>query len=254
MKITFLGTGTSQGIPVIACSCPVCKSTNPKDKRLRCSLKIDYKDKCFVIDAGPDFRQQMLRSQTPKVDALLITHEHRDHIGGLDEVRSYNFKHRMDMPVYAELRTIQIIRQSFSYIFDNDYPGLPRVQLGVISPGIPFQTNGASFTPLRVLHGKLPIIGYRLGNFAYLTDVRTLPDETIQALVGVDTLVISALHHKPHHSHNTLLEALEWIKIINPKQSYLIHMSHDMGFHDEVQQQLPDNIYLAYDGLQVTVQ
>lgn len=254
MKITFLGTGTSQGIPVIACSCPVCKSINPKDKRLRCSLKIDYEDKCFVIDVGPDFRQQMLRSQTPKVDALLITHEHRDHIGGLDEVRSYNFKHKMDMPVYAELRTIQIIRQSFSYMFDNDYPGLPRVQLEVISPGIPFQTNSVSFTPLRIFHGKLPIIGYRIGNFAYLTDVRTLPDETIQALVGVDTLVISALHHRPHHSHNTLAEALEWIKIIHPKQSYLIHMSHDMGFHDEVQQQLPDNIYLAYDGLEVTVQ
>jgi phosphoribosyl 1,2-cyclic phosphate phosphodiesterase len=252
MKITFLGTGTSQGIPVIACSCPVCKSTNPKDKRLRCSLKIDYKDKCFVIDVGPDFRQQMLRSQTPKVDALLITHEHRDHIGGLDEVRSYNFRHKMDMPVYAELRTIQNIRQSFSYMFDNDYPGLPRVQLEVISPLIPFYTNGVSFTPLRVLHGQLPIIGYRIDNFAYLTDVRTLPDETIQALVGVDTLVISALHHKSHHSHNTLPEALEWIEKINPKQSYLIHMSHDMGFHDEVQQQLPDNVYLAYDGLQVT--
>jgi phosphoribosyl 1,2-cyclic phosphate phosphodiesterase len=254
MKITFLGTGTSQGVPVIGCQCPVCQSTNPLDKRLRVSSWIEIGDKSLIIDMTPDFRYQMLRAKVPRIDAVLITHEHRDHIGGLDDIRPYNFKQEQSINIYAQQRVCDEIVQAYQYIFKkSDYPGVPQLNLVPVAENLPFSLfdNQITIQPIPVMHGQLPILGYRIGDFAYLTDVKTIPESSFELLKGLKVLVTSALHQIEHHSHATLDEAIAIAQRINAKQTYFIHMSHYMGLHSEVSRQLPANIQFAYDMLSI---
>lgn len=251
MKIFFLGTGTSQGIPVIGIKDPVCLSTNPKDKRLRSSILIEWNGSHFLIDCGPDFRQQMLRIDNQKLDAVLFTHEHADHTAGLDDLRPYCFMESKAMPIYAQKRVINSLKNRFDYIFatEHRYPGAPSVQINEIEPYQDINIIDKTILPLLVNHGSLPILGYRLDNFAYLTDVKTLDEETYQNLQNLDVLVINALRLQEHPTHNNLEEALQHIKKINPKKAYLTHIGFQLGFHDEVEKQLPGNVFLAYDEL-----
>lgn len=252
MKITILGTGTSQGVPVIGCDCPVCHSSNPKDKRLRVSIQVEWDDLRVVVDAGPDFRQQMLGVGGKEIDAILVTHEHNDHIAGLDDVRPFNFRYEKDMPVYALARVIKTIKNRYDYIFSNhSYPGLPRLLPIAINEQQTITIKDKPIQSIEVLHGQLPILGFRFGNFAYLTDVKTLPDTAFAKLEKLDVLVISALHHKAHHSHLTLEESLALAKKINAKRTYLTHFSHFMGLHNDLLNSLPPNVFPAYDGLEV---
>lgn len=249
MKATFLGTGTSQGIPVIGCPCEVCQSKDTRDKRLRTAFQIETQGKTLVIDIGPDFRQQMLRAGTHKVDAILISHEHSDHVAGLDDVRPFNFKYEMDMPIYALERVHARLRQSHAYIFAATYPGVPRVEQYVVSHEANFEAAGIPITPIQVEHGSLPILGYRIGNLAYLTDYKTLPSSEYAKLEGLEVLVVSALQQLPHHSHATLEEAVALIDKIGVPKAYLTHLSHAMGTHAATQALLPEHIQIAYDGL-----
>lgn len=253
MKITFLGTGTSQGIPVIGCKCKVCTSPNPRDKRLRVSALIELEDINMVIDIGPDFRQQMLNAGVEKIDAILVTHEHRDHIAGLDDVRPFNFRYNMNMPVYTYLRVQEALRQAYGYIFNSSYPGVPAIELRTIEKNIPFQIGQNTILPIEYYHGRLPIMGFRIQNFAYLTDFQTIEEDQLKFLKDLDVLVISALHHQPHYSHITLYDAIEIVKEIAPQKAYFIHMSHHMGLHEEVQERLPSGMHLAYDGLAIEI-
>ena len=247
MKITFLGTGTSQGIPIIGCDCETCRSTNSKDKRLRTSILVETQGKTLVIDTGPDFRQQMLRANVSKVDAILLTHEHNDHIIGIDDVRPFNFRYEMDMPVYAEQRVLDNVKERFSYIFDAKYPGVPRLVTHPISKNEPFEVFDIPIIPIEVLHYKLPVLGYRFGKFTYLTDVKTISETELRKTFDSDVLVLSALHKEEHLSHLSLYEALDLIERIQPKQAYLIHFSHKMGLHDSVLKELPSSVSIAYD-------
>lgn len=249
MKATFLGTGTSQGIPVIGCTCAVCRSSNPKDKRLRTAFQIETQGKTLVIDIGPDFRQQMLRAGTTKVDAILVSHEHSDHVAGLDDVRPFNFKYEMDMPIYALKRVHERLRQSHAYIFAATYPGVPRVEQQLVDPLVDFEAAGIPITPIQVLHGNLPILGFRIGNLAYLTDYKSLPASEYAKLQGLEVLVVSALQQLPHHSHATLEEAVALVKELGVPQAYLTHLSHSMGSHAETRALLPPHIEVAYDTL-----
>lgn len=249
MKATFLGTGTSQGIPVIGCPCPVCQSADPRDKRLRTAFQIQTQGKTIVIDIGPDFRQQMLRAGTQKVDAILLTHEHSDHVAGLDDVRPFNFKYEMDMPIYALERVHQRLRQSHAYIFESNYPGVPRVQQYAIHHTTNFEAAGIPITPIQVHHGKLPILGYRIGNLAYLTDYQSIPTSEYSKLEGLEVLVVSALQQEPHHSHATLTESVELVETLQVPKAYFTHLSHKMGSHQATQQLLPKHIEVAYDNL-----
>jgi len=253
MKITFLGTGTSQGIPVIGSNHPVCLSKNPKDKRLRSSVCIEINNTVLVVDCGPDFRQQMLRENIQKIDALLFTHEHSDHTAGLDDVRPFFFK-QGEFTVYADERVQKSLKQQFAYIFEteNKYPGTPDLTLKLIEKKADFKVNDIVITPISVLHGKLPIFGFRIQNVAYLTDVKTIAASEIEKLQGLDVLVVNALREEEHHSHFSLAEALAFIKKVNPKKAYLTHMSHVLGFHEEVQKSLPKNVFLAFDTLTLT--
>ncbi|MCH2044788.1 MAG: MBL fold metallo-hydrolase [Saprospiraceae bacterium] len=253
MKVTFLGTGTSQGIPVIGCDCKVCTSPNPKDKRLRVSALLELSDKNILIDVGPDFRQQMLTAKVKKVDAILVTHEHRDHVAGLDDVRAFNFKYNMDMPLYTYPRVQEALREAYGYIFNSNYPGVPMIKFETIEKNVPFQIGETSILPIEYYHGRLPIMGFRVNKFAYLTDFQTIKDDQLALLGDLDVLVISALHHQKHYSHITLYDALQMIEQIAPNKAYLIHMSHYMGLHDEIERKLPENVFLAYDGLQIEV-
>lgn len=253
MKITFLGTGTSQGVPVIGCHCEVCNSLDYRDKRLRTSVMIELNNLNLVIDSGPDFRQQMLREKVQKIDAILYTHEHKDHTAGMDDIRAFNFKHNMDMPIYGRINVLNQLKQEFSYVFSGaNYPGLPKVVLNIIE-NKPFEINYNLITPVEVLHGKIPVFGFRFNNFAYITDANFISNEEKNKLKNLDVLVLNALRIQPHISHFTLQEAIEVVKELNPKKAYFTHISHYLGLHSEIDPKLPPNIYLAYDGLKIEI-
>ena len=252
MKVTFLGTGTSQGIPIIGSDHPVCKSNNIKDRRLRSSVLINWDNYNFVIDCGPDFRTQMLNSNCSKIDAIIYTHEHSDHVAGLDDIRPFFFK-QGKIPIYAHKRVLNELKKRFYYVFDENYsyPGSPKVIENIISSN--FNINNKEIIPIDALHRDLQIFGYRFEKFAYLTDVKTIEDKEINKLNNLDVLVVNALRIEHHYSHFNLEQALEFIKIVKPKKAYLTHISHMLGFHDEVQKILPENVFLAYDGLEITI-
>ncbi|CAM2754675.1 phosphoribosyl 1,2-cyclic phosphate phosphodiesterase [Flavobacterium succinicans] len=254
MNIYFLGTGTSQGIPIIGSSHPVCKSIDPKDKRLRVSLWMSWNNHSYVIDCGPDFRQQMLAADCQKVDGILFTHEHSDHTAGLDDIRPFNFK-QGEMPIYAHQRVIENLKKRFDYVFEteNRYPGAPSVKTIEVINDHPFELGGKTVIPINVMHGNLQVFGYRIENFAYLTDVKTVAQEEIDKLKNLEVLVLNALRIEPHTTHFNLQEALSFIALVQPKKVYLTHISHLLGFHEEVQQQLPENVFLAYDNLAITL-
>lgn len=253
MKITFLGTGTSQGIPVIGINHPVCSSTDKKDKRLRVSVLVEWDEFAYVIDCGPDFRYQMLRVNCTKIDGILFTHEHTDHVIGMDDIRPFFFK-QGDIPIYAHQRVLKALHKRFDYIFETKdrYPGAPSVIENVIT-NMPFKLQGMEVIPINVYHSTLQVFGFRFEDFAYLTDVKTIEDKEIEKLIGVKVLVVNALRNKPHYSHFNLAEALDFIEDVNPEKAYLTHISHLLGFHKEVQQKLPKNVYLAYDNLQLII-
>lgn len=251
MRIRVLGSGTSQGVPIIACACRVCRSTDPRDKRLRVSMAIEACGSTLVVDTGPDFRQQMLLAGYERVDGVLITHSHKDHVAGLDDIRAYNFRFGMDMPVWADAISQRQLRQEFSYIFENSsYPGVPRVKL-LDLPEEPFTAANIPIQPIRLWHHKLPVTGFRVGNFAYCTDVNRIPTESMAQLRGLDVLILDALRHQPHLSHFTLKEALEVVEALRPGRTYLTHISHLLGTHADVEANLPPHVYLAYDGLTI---
>jgi phosphoribosyl 1,2-cyclic phosphate phosphodiesterase len=251
LKITFLGTGTSQGVPVIGCTCEVCQSLDYRDKRLRTSVQFEISNQSFVIDTGPDFRQQMLRENVKRLDAVLFTHAHRDHTAGLDDVRAYNFMQEMDMPVYGAQPVLDQLRLEYAYAFaEKVYPGIPRLTLNRIDE-TPFQVNGINIMPLPVLHLKMPVLGFRIQDFSYITDANFISDETIQRMEGTEVLVLNALQIEPHISHFNLKQALEMVEKIKPKKTYFTHISHKLGLHAEVQKKLPSNVFLAYDGLPI---
>ncbi len=248
MKLTFLGTGTSQGVPVIACDCDVCKSLDFRDKRLRSSVYIELEDLKLVIDTGPDFRQQMLVNQIQKVDAVLFTHEHKDHIAGLDDVRAYNFKYEMDMPIYATERVLKQIKSEYHYIFaDNPYPGIPRIVANPITLE-PFSIGKNKIHPIEVMHHKLPVTAFRIKDLAYVTDANFISDEEKKKLQNLDVLILNALRIDKHISHYNLEEALELVKELKPKKTYFTHISHYLGQHAKIDAKLPSNVFLAYDG------
>lgn len=252
LKITFLGTGTSQGIPIIGSTHPVCMSTDPRDKRLRVSILIEFEGANYVIDCGPDFRQQMLTHKVNHLEALLFTHEHADHTAGLDDIRPFFFR-QGDIPVYAHKRVVAELKKRFDYIFEteNRYPGAPAVAIHEVINNKLFTINKLEVEPINVMHGKLQVFGYRFGNFAYLTDVKTISEAEKAKLKNLDVLVVNALREEPHYSHFNLEEALAFVEEIKPKQTYFTHISHLLGFHAEVEARLPENIHLAYDGLQL---
>jgi len=253
MKLRFLGTGTSQGVPVIACKCETCLSINTKDKRLRSSVLIEINEKNIVIDSGPDFRQQMLKYNIEKLDAILFTHEHKDHMGGLDDVRAYNYIQKKDMDVYCENRVAEALHKEYAYIFaDFKYPGIPDVKINIIE-NKDFFIDDIKIIPIRVLHHKLPVYGFRIGNLTYITDANSISDEEIEKIKGTDILIINALRKQKHISHFNLREALDIIERVNPNKAYITHISHLMGLHNTVEKELPKNVFMAYDGLQIKV-
>ena len=253
LKIHFLGTGTSQGIPIIGSKHPVCLSLNPKDKRLRVSIMITWKDVNLVIDCGPDFRQQMLKVNCETLDGILFTHEHADHTAGIDDIRPFFFK-QGEIPVYGSARVIENLSRRFDYIFSNvnKYPGAPSVNTSVISHESSFKFKNKTIHPIQLMHNTLSVLGYRIDDFAYLTDIKTITSNEIKKLSEIDVLVLSALRIESHPNHLNLEEALKLIHKINPKRCYLTHISHLMGFHDEVSKLLPKNVFLAYDTLIIT--
>ncbi len=253
LKITVLGTGTSQGIPVVACECPVCQSTDQKDKRLRTSVMVQTHHNTFVIDAGPDFRQQMLRENVKKLDTILITHDHKDHIGGIDDVRAFNWVMQKPMNIFATPKSITTIQKDFSYAFeDNRYPGAPQIQLREIDSS-PFQIGEDTIIPIKAMHGTLPVVGFRVGDFSYLTDASYAEPEEMNKMKGSKAIIINALRKEKHHSHYTLNEAMEILKELKPEKGYLTHISHQMGLYAEVSKELPKGIEMAWDGLSMEV-
>lgn len=252
IRFTFLGTGTSQGIPVIGCRCKVCTSTDIKDQRLRTAALVSIGDINIAIDTGPDFRMQMLRAGVETLEAVLITHEHNDHIAGLDDVRPFNFSQGKDMPVYTLPRVAAALRSRFQYIFDdNPYPGAPQIALYPIEAGTLLHIGEIPVLPLAVQHGEMPILGFRIGGLAYITDAKYLSKATIESIQEVPVLILNALHHRSHHSHMDLQEALQAITLIRPGKVFLTHISHHMGLHEEVNRTLPEGVSLAYDGLKL---
>ena len=251
MKVTFLGSGTSQGVPVIGCTCEVCTSLDFRDKRLRSSIHVEIREQSFVVDTGPDFRQQMLRERVKRIDAILFTHAHRDHTAGLDDVRAYNFMQKMDMPVYGTQPVLDQLKIEYAYAFVKDsYPGIPRLLFHLIDDSS-FTVNGIELLPLPVMHLNMPVYGFRFQNFSYITDANFIPDATVEKLKGTEILVLNALQREPHISHFNLQEALLMVDRIKPKKTYLTHISHKLGTHADVSRELPESVELAYDGLQL---
>ncbi|MGI5914017.1 MAG: MBL fold metallo-hydrolase [Bacteroidales bacterium] len=254
MRFTFLGTGTSQGVPVIACDCTACKSADPRDKRLRSSLLLEKDGAVLLFDAGPDFRQQMLRQNVKRLDSIILTHEHKDHIAGMDDVRAFNYRSNDAVDIYAEARVQEAIKREYSYVFSSSgYPGIPRMRLKTIENS-PFMIKGIEIIPIRVMHWNLEILGFRVNNFAYITDASSIPKRGIELLKGVEYLVINALRKERHMSHFSLDEALSIIDSINPRKGYITHIGHQMGLYEKVQKELPQNVLLAYDGLSVDIE
>ncbi len=253
LKITFLGTGTSQGVPVIGCPCEVCHSMDYRDKRLRSSVHIEVSGKSFVIDTGPDFRQQMLRERISKLDAVIFTHGHKDHIAGLDDVRAFNFLQNSDMPIYGTADVMKQLQVEFHYAFGQlRYPGTPQLQLNEITEKA-FEANGVSVTPLPVRHFKLQVLGFRINDFCYITDANHVPDSTYELMKGTKVLVLNALQREKHISHFNLTEALEVAARVGAAQTYFIHISHKLGKHKQIETELPESVALAYDGLSITI-
>ena len=251
MIITFLGTGTSQGVPLIACNCEVCTSDDFKNKRLRTSVMLEVDSKVFVFDSGPDFRQQMLREKVERLDALIFTHEHKDHVAGLDDVRAFNYVLKRNIDVYVTDNVEVALRREFHYIFsDIKYPGIPKINIHKIK-NEPFKIDGVNFIPIQVMHYKLPVLGFRVGDFTYITDASEISEKEKKKIIGSKVLVLNALRKEKHISHFTLDEAIALMKELAPEKGYLIHISHQLGTHEEVSKTLPDFIELAYDGLQV---
>jgi len=253
LKVTFLGTGTSQGVPVIACDCPVCSSLDYRDKRLRSSIHLELEGKSLVIDTGPDFRQQMLREKIHHLDGVLFTHEHKDHTGGLDDIRSYNFLQKKDMPIYGTKKVLNQIKREFAYIFEEvKYPGVPSVITHEIV-NEPFYAEGIHVVPIQVLHYRLPVFGFRFGDFTYITDAKYIDDTELDKIKGSKVLVLNALQQSHHISHFTLEEAIQLVAQVKPESAYFTHISHRLGTHQEVEKILPPNIHLAFDGLKITI-
>jgi phosphoribosyl 1,2-cyclic phosphate phosphodiesterase len=253
LKVTFLGTGTSQGVPVIACSCDTCRSIDPRDKRLRSSVLVESDGRSIIIDTGPDFREQMLRENIKNLDAILYTHEHKDHTAGLDDIRSFNYLKQKPMDVYAEPQVIRSLQREFAYIFaEKKYPGVPQVEIHSIE-NQSFKIDGLEIIPIRVMHFRLPVMGFRIGDFTYITDANYISEAEKEKIIGTRYLVISGLRKQKNISHFSLEEALKVITELSPKRSYITHISHQMGKYEDVQKDLPDGVMLAYDGLQIEV-
>jgi phosphoribosyl 1,2-cyclic phosphate phosphodiesterase len=253
LTITFLGTGTSQGVPVIACNCEVCTSDDPRDKRLRTSILIEGEGKVIVIDSGPDFRYQMLRAKVQHLDAIVFTHEHKDHIAGLDDIRAFNYKQKGPIDVYADLRVQAALRREFYYIFEDfKYPGIPQITLHTIGLD-PFNIGKIHFIPIEVMHYLLPVLGFRINDFTYITDAKTVSEEEKEKIKGSKILVINALQKQSHISHFTLDEAIAFAEEMGADKTYLTHISHRLGKHADISKMLPSHVELAYDGLKLTV-
>lgn len=252
MKLTFLGTGTSQGIPLIGCQCAICLSNDSKDKRLRTSVMIQSETTTVVIDSGPDFRQQMLREDVRKLDGLVFTHSHKDHLAGMDDIRAFNYIQNKDMDIYANKETQNMIRNDFAYIFHNKtYPGIPQVQMHLIDKNNAFTIDDITIQPIEVVHYKMKVLGFRVNNLTYITDANFIAEEEKEKIKGSDILILNALRREKHISHFTLEEAIEISQELKPKQTYFTHISHQLGLHKEVEKELPDGINLAYDMLSI---
>jgi phosphoribosyl 1,2-cyclic phosphate phosphodiesterase len=253
LKVTFLGTGTSQGVPVIGSDHPVCLSENPKDKRLRTSILIQWEGFNYVVDCGPDFRQQMLRCGCDTLDGILFTHEHSDHVLGLDDIRPFYFKQGA-ISIYAHKRVLKALKKRFDYVFKikNRYPGAPSVDTYRLK-NKPFSIGGQQVVPIKGLHGYLKVFGFRFDRFCYLTDIKSMAPQEIEKIKAVDVLVVNALRIETHYSHFNLEEALQFIEAVAPKRAYLTHISHLLGFHDAVQEKLPEHVFLAYDNLEIII-
>ena len=253
MKVTLLGTGTSQGVPVIGCNCIVCLSNDPKDQRLRSSVMVEVDNQTIIIDTGPDFRQQMLREKVQDVDAVLFTHHHKDHVAGMDDIRAFNHKWKKDIDVFCNSITAEAIKREFPYVFSEDkYPGTPSVNLTVFD-NESFQINNTTVLPIQAKHYLLPVFGFRIYDFVYLTDVSEISEEEKRKMQNADLIILDALRKEPHISHFSLSQALDLLDELKPKKALLIHISHYMGLHKEVEEVLPDNVSLSYDGQVVTV-
>lgn len=253
MIVTFLGTGTSQGVPIIACDCLVCQSSDERDKRLRTSVLIQTETTQFVIDAGPDFRQQLLREKVKKLDAVVFTHEHKDHIAGLDEVRAFNFIQKKRMPVYATSRVQEAIKREFAYIFSEEkYPGIPEIDLFTID-NLPFVIEDVTLNPIEVLHYKLPVKAFRINDFTYITDANYISEKEKEKIKGSKVIVLNALRKEEHISHFTFQQAIDLMIELKPEKAYFTHISHQLGLHQEVSKELPPFIKLAYDGLKIEI-
>lgn len=253
MKLKFLGTGTSTGVPQIGCNCTVCRSSQAKNQRLRASALLSIGETNILIDCGPDFRTQILDCDSPHLDALLVTHSHYDHVGGIDDLRPY-CKGGIDFPIYCKSDVAEDLRNRVPYCFvEHPYPGVPTFELNEVSPYEAFQINDIDILPLPVMHFRLEILGFRIGKLAYITDAKTISGKTIEMLKGVDTLVINSLRIEEHLSHMTLEQSLKVIECVKPRIAYLTHLSHDMGLHDEVEATLPQNVKIAYDGLEISI-
>ncbi len=251
-SLTFLGTGTSQGVPIIACHCAVCQSSDSRDTRLRSSVAIDIEGLSLVIDTGPDFRQQMLRDKRDRVDAILYTHGHKDHTAGMDDIRAYNYIQKKPMPLYLDSLTEESIKAEFAYIFSGDnYPGIPQVFLHHIEPLETIHIEGVEILPIPALHANLPVLGFRIGNLTYITDANYISSESMSAMQGTEVLILNALRQEKHLSHFTLAEAIEVSEAVQARQTYLTHISHQMGKHADVEKNLPSGVSLAYDTLSV---